>query len=82
MSWMTDPAGSFQVAVPGEFGPVFLTAFAEAGADRAALSSVFTVSVPDDKGIHEIAGMLQTRGLTILGIRPVTAQSDHSDGSG
>jgi hypothetical protein len=82
MSWMTDPTGSFQVAVPGEFGPVFRTAFAEAGADRAGLSSVFTVSVPDGQGIHEIAAMLQARGLMILGIRPVTAPSDHSDGSG
>lgn len=82
MSWMTDPTGSFQVAVPGEFSPVFLTAFAHAGADRAGISSVFTLSVPDDQGIHEIAGMLQARGLMILGIRPLPDPEDHQDGSG
>lgn len=69
------PVGSsYQVAVPGHFGPALLAAFAAMGVDHAATSSVFLLPDPSGRGIPDIAQMLQARGLVILGIRRVTAR--------
>lgn len=66
-----DSAGSYQVALPGEFGPDLLACFASLGACRAATSSVFILEVPDELGIPAITEMLEARGLEILDIRRV-----------
>jgi hypothetical protein len=71
MRWKTDEAGSYQVALPGEFGPTFLATFADLGVGRTATTSVFLLSVPEHLGIHDVTAMLQARGLEILDIRRV-----------
>lgn len=71
MRWKSDPAGSYQVALPGEFGPAFLAAFADLGVGGTRTTSVFLLSVPDHQGIHDVTAMLQERGLEILDIRRV-----------
>lgn len=63
--------GTYQVALPGEFGPELLACFAALGACRAATSSVFVLEVPDELGIAAITEMLEARGLEILDIRRV-----------
>ena len=63
---------SYQVALPGEFRPAYLVAFADMGVRHAVSSSVFVLPVQKGKGIPEIAAMLQERGLVILHIRRVT----------
>lgn len=62
---------SYQVALPGEFRPAYLVAFADMGVRHAVSSSVFLLRVQSGKGIPEIAAMLQERGLVILHIRRV-----------
>lgn len=62
---------SYQVALPGEFRPAYLVAFADMGVRHAVSSSVFLLPVQSGKGIPEIAAMLQERGLVILHIRRV-----------
>lgn len=75
MSDRVAPVGSsYQVAVPGHFGPALLAAFAALGVDHAATSSVFLLPDPTGRGIPGIAQMLEARGLVILGIRRVTAR--------
>ncbi len=64
---------SYQVALPGEFRPAYLVAFADMGVRHAVCSSVFLLPVQNGKGIPEIAAMLQERGLVILHIRRVTS---------
>jgi hypothetical protein len=72
MRWTSDTERSYQVALPGEFGPTFLADFADLGVGHTATTSVFLLSVSDHQGIHDIIAMLQARGLEILGIRRVT----------
>ena len=64
---------SYEVALPGEFRPAYLVAFADMGVRHAVSSSVFLMPVQNGKGIPEIAAMLQERGLVILHIRRVTS---------
>ena len=60
---------SYEVALPGEFRPAYLVAFADMGVRaRRPSSSVFLLPVQNGKGIPEIAAMLQERGLVILHI--------------
>ena len=68
---------SYQVALPGEFRPAYLVAFADMGVRHAVSSSVFLLPVQNGKGIPEIAAMLQERGLVILHIRRVTSPGTH-----
>jgi hypothetical protein len=75
MSSQGRPVGSsYQVAVPGDFGPALLAAFAAMGVDHTSTSSVFLLPDPSGRGIPDIARMLQDRGFVILGIRRVTAR--------
>ncbi len=62
---------SYQVALPGEFGPAFLATFAALGIHHVSTASVFLLRVPEQRGIAEVAAMLQDRGLQILDIRRV-----------
>jgi hypothetical protein len=72
MSGTSDvPGGAYQVALPGEFGPAYLAAFAGLGVEHTQTTSVFLLDVPDHVGIHDVTAMLQERGLVILGIRRV-----------
>jgi len=64
-------AGSYQVTLPGQFGPAFLATFAAMGVGHAATSSVFLLPERAGQGLADIAAMLQARGLVILGIRRV-----------
>lgn len=64
-------AGSYQVTLPGQFGPAFLASFAAMGVGHAATSSVFLLPERAGQGLADIAAMLQARGLVILGIRRV-----------
>jgi hypothetical protein len=67
------PAGcSYQVALPGTFGPMYHAAFARMGVRQVTKSSVFVLSVATGEGIPEIAAMLHARGLVILDIRRLT----------
>jgi hypothetical protein len=71
MRWKTDKPGSYQVALPGEFGPTFLATFADLGVGRTATTSVFLLSAPEHLGIRDVTAMLEARGLEILAIRRV-----------
>ena len=62
---------SYQVALAGEFEPAFHAIFAELGIHDVSTASVFLLPVPEERGIPEIAEMLQKRGLQILDIRRV-----------
>lgn len=74
MTSHADGAGSsYQIALPGEFGPAFLATFAAMGVHHAATSSVFLLPVAHEQGIPDVTAMLQARGLVILDIRRVTA---------
>lgn len=64
-----DPAGSYQVALPGVFGPTYLAAFEDMGVSHTSTTSVFLLSVPESQGVRDITAMLHARGLVILGIR-------------
>lgn len=64
-------AVSYQVTLPGQFGPAFLATFAAMGVGHAATSSVFLLPERAGQGLADIAAMLQARGLVILGIRRV-----------
>lgn len=75
MSWTGEPAGSFQVALAGEYGPALLATFAEMGADHVATTSVFLLPAADDLGIQDVTAMLQQRGLVIVGIRRIVEPS-------
>lgn len=70
---------SYQVALPGEFRPAYLVAFADMGVRHAASSSVFLLPAQNGKGVPEIAAMLQERGLVILHIRRVTSPGTTQD---
>lgn len=63
---------SYEVALPGEFGPALLATFADLGADHVATSSVFLMPASQGQGVPDIAAMLEARGLVILDIRRVT----------
>jgi hypothetical protein len=69
---MADPAGGYQVALPGSFGPAFLAAFADVGVRRTTTASVLFVSLPDNLGIKDVTAMLEERGVTVLAIRRMT----------
>lgn len=71
MDRTSDSTGTYQVALPGEFGPDLLACFAALGVCRSATSSVFLVEVSDELGILAITEMLEARGLEILDIRRV-----------
>ena len=68
---------SYEVALPGEFGPALLATFADLGADHVATSSVFLMVAPQGQGVPDIAAMLEARGLVILDIRRVRATWPH-----
>lgn len=75
-------AVSYQVTLPGQFGPAFLATFAAMGVGHAATSSVFLLPERAGQGLADIAAMLQARGLVILGIRRVVeAEAGPSAGS-
>ena len=67
------PTGSsYQVTLAGSLGPTFLATCAALGVGHAATSSAFLLRLDDDKGVPDIAAMLQARGLVILDIRRVS----------
>lgn len=80
MDRMTDVVGTYEVALPGEFGPALLACFAALGVCRVATSSVFLLEVPEEQGIPAITEMLQARGLEILDIRRVATPRRRSPG--
>lgn len=80
MDQKADATGTYQVALPGEFGPDLLACFAALGVCRAATSSVFLLEVPDEQGIPAITEMLEARGLEILDIRRVPPAWHRSPG--
>lgn len=65
------PAASYEVEVPGTLPPSLLDALAAAGAERSVVSCVFHVAGTPDRGLLEVAGMLDRHGLEVLGIRTV-----------
>ena len=80
MDTSSDSSGTYEVALPGVFGPELLACFAALGVCRSATSSVFILEVPDDQGIPAITEMLEERGLEILDIRRVPPAWHRSPG--
>jgi hypothetical protein len=64
-------SATYQVALPGRFGPAYLATFAEMGVRRVETSSVFLLPATGT-GVLEVISMLQARGLVILDIRRVS----------
>jgi hypothetical protein len=62
---------TYEVALPGRFGPAYLATFAEMGARRVETSSAFLLPA-SGTGVLEIISMLQSRGLVLLDIRRVS----------
>ena len=62
---------SYEVTLPGCFGPAFLADFAACGADHASATSTFLLTAREGQQLSDIAAMLQARGLMILDIRRV-----------
>ena len=73
MSKHLRPVGSsYEVALAGQLGPAYLSAFAEMGVRRVATCSVFHLAVPPGQDVLDITAALQARHLVIMGIRRVT----------
>lgn len=62
---------SYQVVLPGRFGPALLNTFKSLGVGQVATTSAFLLRADDDLKISDIAAMLQEHGLLVLGIRRV-----------
>ena len=73
---MADDAGpvrlSYQVALSGQFGPAYLSMFADLGARDIATCSVFHLAVPPGHDVLDITAKLQARDVVVLGIRRVS----------
>ena len=65
---------SFEVALSGDFGPVFLAAFAAMGVQHTSTTSTFVLPVREGEGICEIVAELESRGLLILDISPAPSR--------
>lgn len=63
---------SYQVALSGQFGPAYLSMFADLGARDIATCSVFHLAVPPGHDVLDITARLQARDIVVLGIRRVT----------
>jgi hypothetical protein len=61
---------SFEVALAGDFGPMFLAAFAAMGVQHTSTISTFVLPARAGEGICEIVAELESRGMLILDIRP------------
>jgi hypothetical protein len=72
---MPDPVGeqaaTYQVVLPGRFGPAYHQAFTALGVDGVSTCTVFRLAGYDEAGIPDVAAMLERRGLVILSIRRV-----------
>ena len=62
---------SYQVALSGQFGPAYLSMFADLGARDIATCSVFHLAVPPGHDVLDITARLQARDIVVLGIRRV-----------
>jgi hypothetical protein len=60
---------TYEVVLPGEFAAPYLAMFARYGARGATVSSTFWCRVPHEQDMHDVAALLQRRGLVILEIR-------------
>ena len=63
---------SYQVALSGQFGPAYLSMFADLGVRDIATCSVFHLAVPPGHDVLDITARLQARDIVVLGIRRVT----------
>lgn len=63
---------SYQVALSGQFGPAYLSMFADLGARDITTCSVFHLAVPPGHDVLDITARLRARDIVVLGIRRVT----------